>query len=57
MTLDSDDWGFDTRAVRGGQVRTSEGEQSEPIIATCSFVFENAAQAAARFVGELTEYP
>ena len=50
--MDSDDWGFDTRAVRGGQVRTSEGEQSEPIIASSSFVFDNAAQAAARFGGQ-----
>ncbi|MGH8533619.1 MAG: O-succinylhomoserine sulfhydrylase [Gammaproteobacteria bacterium] len=52
MTLDRDNWGFDTRAVRGGQVRTSEGEQSEPIIASSSFVFDNAAQAAARFGGQ-----
>ncbi len=52
MTSDCDDWGFDTRAVRGGQVRTSEGEQSEPIIASSSFVFQNAAQAAARFGGQ-----
>ncbi len=52
MTSDCDNWGFDTRAVRGGQVRTSEGEQSEPIIASSSFVFDNAAQAAARFAGQ-----
>ena len=52
MSSDSDNWGFDTRAVRGGQVRTSEGEQSEPIIASSSFVFDNAAQAAARFAGK-----
>ncbi len=52
MTSDCENWGFDTRAVRGGQVRTSEGEQSEPIIASSSFVFDNAAQAAARFGGQ-----
>ncbi|MGH8512908.1 MAG: aminotransferase class I/II-fold pyridoxal phosphate-dependent enzyme, partial [Gammaproteobacteria bacterium] len=52
MTSHCDNWGFDTRAVRGGQVRTSEGEQSEPIIASSSFVFDNAAQAAARFGGQ-----
>ncbi|MGH8509267.1 MAG: O-succinylhomoserine sulfhydrylase [Gammaproteobacteria bacterium] len=52
MSSDCDNWGFDTRAVRGGQVRTSEGEQSEPIIASSSFVFDNAAQAAARFGGQ-----
>lgn len=47
-----DEYGFDTRAVRAGQCRTNEGEQSEPIFATSSFVFESAAQAAARFSGE-----
>jgi len=46
------DWNefeFDTRAVRAGQVRTEEGEHSEAIFPTSSFVFKNAAQAAARF--------
>ncbi len=38
-----------TRAIRSGHRRTAEGEHSEPIFATSSFVFENAAQAAARF--------
>ena len=41
-----------TRAVRAGQVRTAEGEQSEPIFPTSSYVFDSAAQAAARFSGE-----
>jgi len=35
--------------VRAGQVRSHEGEHNEPIFATSSYVFENAAQAAARF--------
>lgn len=48
---DNDDYGFDTRAVRAGQVRTQEGEQSEPIFPTVSFVASSAAQAAARFSG------
>ena len=48
----ADEWGLDTRAVRAGQVRSSEMEQSEPIFATSSFVFANAAQAAARFSGQ-----
>jgi O-succinylhomoserine sulfhydrylase len=55
MTISRDDWdelGFDTLAVRAGQVRTGEGEQSEPIFPTSSFTFESAAQAAARFGGE-----
>jgi O-succinylhomoserine sulfhydrylase len=48
---ESNEPGFATRAVRAGQVRTAEGEQSEPIFATSSYVFESAAQAAARFSG------
>jgi O-succinylhomoserine sulfhydrylase len=38
-----------TLAVRAGHQRTEEGEHSEPIFPTSSFVFKNAAQAAARF--------
>ncbi len=47
-----DDYGFETLAVRAGQVRTGEGEHSEPIFPTSSFVFDSAAQAAARFSGD-----
>ena len=39
----------DTLAVRAGQVRSAEQEHSEPIFATSSYVFDSAAQAAARF--------
>ena len=46
-----DEYGFDTLAVRAGQVRTGEGEQSEPIFPTSSYVFGSAAEAAARFSG------
>ncbi len=49
---DFDALGFDTRAVRAGIERTPFGEHSEPIFMTSSFVFENAAQAAARFSGD-----
>lgn len=42
---------LDTLAVRSGIQRTHEGEHSEPIFATSSYVFANAAQAAARFSG------
>src|SRR3990170_7592965 len=45
------EWGFDTLAVRAGQHRTNEGENSEPIFLTSSYVFKNAAEAAARFSG------
>lgn len=48
---DFDEWGFATLAVRAGQVRTAEGEHSEPIFPTSSFRFDSAAQAAARFGG------
>ncbi|MEM8548835.1 MAG: aminotransferase class I/II-fold pyridoxal phosphate-dependent enzyme, partial [Pseudomonadota bacterium] len=41
-----------TLAVRAGQQRTAEGEHAEPIFATSSYVFEDAADAAARFSGE-----
>ncbi len=41
-----------TLAVRAGQTRTSEGEHSEAMFLTSSYVFANAAEAAARFSGE-----
>ena len=47
------DFDFDTLAVRAGQVRSQFGEHSEAMYLTSSFVFENAAQAAARFSGEM----
>ena len=47
-----DEYGFATRAVRAGQERTAEGENSEPIFPTSSYVFASAAEAAARFSGE-----
>ena len=52
MTEFKGDYGFDTLAVRAGQVRTAEGEHSEPIFLTSSFVFASAAEAAARFSDE-----
>ncbi len=47
-----DAYGLETVAVRAGQHRTNEGENSEPIFPTSSFTFKSAAQAAARFGGE-----
>jgi O-succinylhomoserine sulfhydrylase len=49
---DRDQFEFDTLAVRAGQERTNEGEHSEAIFTTSSYVYESAAQAAARFSGE-----
>ena len=43
---------FATLAIRTGHRRTDQGEHSEPIFATSSFVFANAAEAAARFAGD-----
>ena len=45
-------WRDDTRAVRAGFERSSFGEHGEPIMTTSSFVFANAAEAAARFGGQ-----
>ncbi len=52
MSHEFDEFNFDTLAVRGGQLRTGESEQSEPIFPTSSYVFGSAAEAAARFSGE-----
>lgn len=46
------DFYIDTLAVRAGQIRTAEGEHSEPIFTTSSYVFDTAASAAARFAGD-----
>lgn len=43
---------LDTRAIRSGQRRTAEGEHSEPIFTTSSYVFASAEEAAQRFSGE-----
>lgn len=48
----SEDWRPETQAVRAGQARSAQGEHSEALYLTSSFVFESAAQAAARFSGE-----
>ncbi len=42
----------ETLAVHAGTVRSQFGEHSEALFLTSSFVFESAAQAAARFIGE-----
>ncbi|NOX77262.1 MAG: O-succinylhomoserine sulfhydrylase [Gammaproteobacteria bacterium] len=49
---DETHYGFDTLAVRAGQVRTHEGEHGEAIFTTSSYVYASAAQAAARFSGD-----
>jgi O-succinylhomoserine sulfhydrylase len=47
-----DDPRFDTLAVRAGIHRSQFNEHSEALYLTSSFVFENAAQAAARFANQ-----
>ena len=48
----SDDFHIDTLAVRAGTARSEFHEHSEALFLTSSFVFDSAAQAAARFKGE-----
>ena len=50
--FDPSKYDIQTRSIRVGQTRTQENEHSEPIFLTSSFVFDNAAEAAARFSGE-----
>ncbi|GJM04544.1 MAG: O-succinylhomoserine sulfhydrylase [marine bacterium B5-7] len=52
MTDSTKQLSANTLAVRAGQVRSQEGEHSELIFASSSFVFANAAEAAARFAGD-----
>lgn len=42
-----------TLAIRTGHIASHEGEHSEPIYLTSSFVYANAAEAAAKFSGEI----
>lgn len=53
MNDDEQQWALDTLGIRVGHHRTPQGEHSEPIFATSSFVFSNAAEAAARFAGDI----
>jgi O-succinylhomoserine sulfhydrylase len=52
VSMSEQDYDLQTLAVRGGTVRSQFGEHSEALFLTSSFVFESAAQAAARFKGE-----
>jgi len=53
LDSDLDGVGFDTLAVRAGQHRSPEGEHGEGLFLTSSYVFRSAADAAARFAGEV----
>ena len=49
-----DEFGTNTHAVRTGTQRSAEGEHSDALFLTSSFVFADAAEAAGRFSGDLT---
>lgn len=51
--LDWQQYAVETQAIRAGQHRTPEQEHSDPIFATSSYVFGSAAEAAARFTGQI----
>ena len=54
VSIDEDTYQFDTLAIRYGHEPTHEGEHSEPLFLTSSFVYQNAAEAAAKFSGEVS---
>mgnify|MGYP001207353995 CR=1 FL=1 len=43
---------FETNAIRAGSIRSSEGEHSESLFLTSSFVFKDAEEAAERFLNQ-----
>ena len=45
---------FETNAVRAGTIRSSQGEHSESLFLTSSFIFESAEEAAERFLNQET---
>ena len=50
---DDPEYQLETLAIRTGHTRSFEGEHSEPIFLTSSFVCESAADAAAKFSGAI----
>jgi O-succinylhomoserine sulfhydrylase len=50
--MSNEDYDLETLAVRSGTLRSQFNEHSEAMFLTSSFMFNNAAQAAARFKGE-----
>ena len=49
--FEDEGYSLETLAVRAGQTRSDEGEHSEAMYLTSSYVFPSAAEAAARFSG------
>ena len=52
MEDNKQDYQLETLAVRAGQERSQFNEHAEAMFLTSSYVFDSAAQAAARFSGE-----
>lgn len=50
---DWQDYSIETQGIRAGQHRTPEGEHSDAIFPTSSYVFSSAEEAAGRFSGKL----
>jgi O-succinylhomoserine sulfhydrylase len=50
--FDDKQYQLETLALRTGHTRSFEGEHAEPIFLTSSFVYESAAEAAAKFSGQ-----
>ena len=51
--FEEQEYALATLAIRTGHDRTHEGEHSEPIFLTSSFVCESAADAEAKFSGKI----
>ena len=56
MTSKDNKPGFDTLAVRAGQLRSEFQEHSETLFLTSSFVYKSAAEAARKFANEEPGY-
>ncbi len=53
MSINDRDWNDATLAIRFGYQRTEQGEHSEAMFLTSSFVYDSAEQAAERFSGKV----
>ena len=53
IQYDYPEYQLETLSIRTGHTRSFEGEHSEPIFLTSSFVCESAADAAAKFSGAI----
>lgn len=53
MSINDRDWDDATLAIRYGYQRTEQGEHSEAMFLTSSFVYDSAEQAAERFSGKV----